>query len=55
MVSSSTDLKNIINEVKQTVGPLLLEITINKGARPDLGRPTSSPIENKNCFMKFLN
>jgi phosphonopyruvate decarboxylase len=35
-------------------GPVLLEIQVKKGARKDLGRPKTSPIENKNAFMKFL-
>jgi len=33
----------------------LLEIKVNKGARKDLGRPTLSPIQNKNSFIQFLN
>lgn len=32
-------------------GPVFLEIRVAKGARRDLGRPTSSPQENKNAFM----
>ena len=28
-------------------GPVLLEIKVNKGSRDDLGRPTTSPIDNK--------
>lgn len=30
------------------------EIRVNKGARDDLGRPTTTPIENKEAFMEFL-
>jgi len=36
-------------------GPFLLEISVKKGARKDLGRPKTSPIENKNVFMQFLS
>lgn len=36
-------------------GPALLEIRVNKGSRKDLGRPTTTPIENKEAFMKFLS
>jgi phosphonopyruvate decarboxylase len=32
-----------------------IEIKVKKGARKDLGRPTSTPIENKKAFMEFLN
>ncbi|WP_151702630.1 phosphonopyruvate decarboxylase [Nitrincola alkalilacustris] len=33
-------------------GPALLEITIAVGSRDDLGRPTSTPEENKRAFMR---
>jgi len=35
-------------------GPSLLEIRINKGARAELGRPKSSPAENRDAFMMQL-
>lgn len=35
-------------------GPSLLEIKTRKGARENLGRPTTTPIENKLAFMRFL-
>ncbi|XP_061166930.1 phosphonopyruvate decarboxylase-like isoform X1 [Saccostrea echinata] len=35
-------------------GPVLLEIKSRTGSRKDLGRPTRSPIENKEDFMHFL-
>ena len=44
----------IIKKIKNIDGPILLEIKVNKGARKDLGRPTSTPIENKEDFMKFI-
>ena len=31
-----------------------LEIKCRRGARSDLGRPTSTPAENKTAFMKFI-
>ena len=43
-----------IQQLKSAEGPALLEIRVNKGARKDLGRPTTTPIENKESFMKFL-
>jgi phosphonopyruvate decarboxylase len=36
-------------------GPVMLEISVKKGARKDLGRPKKSPMENKNAFMEYLN
>lgn len=38
-------------KVANLTGPILFEIKIAKGARKDLGRPTSSPIQNKQAFM----
>ena len=31
-----------------------IEVIVKKGARKDLGRPKTTPIENKEAFMKFL-
>ena len=40
--------------LQKSRGPALLEIRVNRGARAELGRPSTSPIENKKAFMKFL-
>lgn len=39
------------------IGQMLtfIEVKVKKGARKDLGRPTSSPADNKKAFMEFLN
>ncbi len=42
------------SKIKAMNGPVMLEIKVNKGARKDLGRPTRTPIENKEDFMGFL-
>ncbi|MCL1915763.1 MAG: phosphonopyruvate decarboxylase [Desulfovibrionaceae bacterium] len=34
--------------------PLFIEALVRKGARKDLGRPRSSPQENKEAFMRFI-
>ena len=52
--SSKDKIINLIQEMKEIKGPALLEIQVKKGFRKDLGRPTSSPKENKKSFMKFL-
>lgn len=38
--------------LKESEGTSLLEIRVNVGARGDLGRPTTTPIENKEAFIK---
>ena len=51
---SRDNIIDLIQEMKEIKGPALLEIQVKKGFRKDLGRPTSSPKENKKSFMKFL-
>ncbi len=53
--SSREELVKLLEKIKDGEGPILLEIKVQKGARKDLGRPTSTPIENKEAFMKFLD
>jgi len=40
--------------LRSSDGPALLEIRVRTGAREDLGRPKSSPKDNKDDFMEFL-
>ena len=42
-------LKNL-----KTDGPQLIEVKVRKGNRSDLGRPTTTPIENKTALMNYL-
>lgn len=35
-------------------GPVLVEVKVKKGNRKDLGRPTTTPIQNKDALMAFL-
>ena len=56
-VRSATEPEDIVNAVdhfQSLNGPTLLEIRIKKGSRKDLGRPKSSPLENRNVFMANL-
>lgn len=52
--STTTEITSQWSTLSEQTGPILLEIKIAKGARKDLGRPTSSPIENKKAFMQHL-
>lgn len=54
-VSDSVELKEKLETIKTMSGPILLEITVKKGARKDLGRPTTTPIQNKEALMSFLS
>jgi len=46
------ELKNILAENHD--GLTFIEVKVKKGARKDLGRPKSTPQENKEAFMKFI-
>lgn len=46
----STELKRLLDEA----GPGFLEVKVSKGARSDLGRPRSTPIENRDLLMQAL-
>lgn len=54
-VDSKYALNVILNEVKNLEGPILIEIKVKKGNRKDLGRPTTTPIQNKEALMDFLS
>lgn len=53
-VSTQEELDDVLAEIKEMNGPLLLQVCVRKGNRKDLGRPTTTPIENKEALMGFL-
>ncbi len=53
-VSLGSQLTSALEVVKSIDGPVLLEIKVKKGNRKDLGRPTTTPIQNKEALMAFL-
>lgn len=54
-VDKKSDLDVILNEAKYYEGPIFVEIKVKKGNRKDLGRPTTTPIQNKEALMDFLS
>lgn len=54
-VDNMQELEAILETVKKVKGPVLLQVCVKKGNRKDLGRPTTSPIQNKEAFMAYLN
>ena len=54
-VERREDLAEKLAQLRAAQGPAMLEILVRPGARDDLGRPQSSPIENKTAFKKFLS
>lgn len=53
-VENKEDLFEALRAVKMVEGPVLLQVCVKKGNRKDLGRPTTTPIQNKEALMDFL-
>ena len=53
-VERREDVAEKVAQLRAVRGPAMLEIMVQKGARADLGRPKTSPIENKTAFCEFL-
>ena len=51
---TQSELRVCLQELKGSLGPSLLEIRVRCGSRKDLGRPETTPIQNKDAFMDFL-
>lgn len=51
-VNNKEALENCLKGINE--GPVFLEVKVRKGNRKDLGRPTTTPIENKLALMNFL-
>ncbi len=48
------ELLTLNSQLSTLGGPILLEVQVRKGNRKDLGRPTTTPIQNKEALMDFL-
>lgn len=53
-VDDMEELMDVLNVVGASNGPLFIEIRVKKGNRKDLGRPTTTPVQNKEGLMIFL-
>jgi phosphonopyruvate decarboxylase len=51
-VKNPEELRRVLGERE---GPLFIEVMVRKGSHSDLGRPRSSPQENKEAFMQFIS
>lgn len=52
---SKEELIGILGKVKGLQGPVLIQVCVKKGNRKDLGRPTTTPVQNKEAFMAYLD
>ena len=48
------ELSTLNSQLSTLGGPILLEVQVKKGNRKDLGRPTTTPVQNKEALMGFL-
>jgi len=53
-VETEDEINKAISDALASQGPSLIEIKVSINSREDLGRPKSTPIENKEAFMKFI-
>lgn len=54
LVNTYEELNDVLNTIENISSPIFIEIRVSIYSRDDLGRPTISPIENKNNFMKYV-
>lgn len=52
--STKEEIHSAMETLRALEGPGLLEIKIAAGSRADLSRPKTTPVENKNAFMRNL-
>ncbi len=53
-VTTAQELDAALKQAADANALTFIEVKVKKGARKDLGRPTTTPIQNKNAFMEFL-
>ena len=53
LATTQEELATAWSQLQAASGPRLLEVRITTGSRDNLGRPTSTPVENKKAFMEW--
>ena len=54
LADSLETVEKLMADARQGPRPALLEIRVKRGARKDLGRPKSTPLQNRDALMKRL-
>lgn len=52
---STKELEECWKKINTMKGPVLLEVNVCLGSRDDLGRPDSTPLQNKQSFMELCS
>ena len=50
-----SDLASLVERMRSSTTPSLVELKVRPGARPDLGRPTRTPTESRKRFMAAID
>lgn len=53
-VSTAEEFTALSNRINTLEGPVMIELRVRIDSRDNLGRPTTTPVENKQAFMKNL-
>lgn len=53
-VTTAAEIESEIAASKDIKGPVFIEIQVKTGHRADIGRPTTTPVQNKSALMSFL-
>ena len=53
-IQTEDELRRALAALRMPGGPSLLEIAVVPGSRPDLGRPTLTPLQNKENFKRAI-
>jgi phosphonopyruvate decarboxylase len=53
-VKSVEDIAQAIEFASNDLGPHFIEVYVRPGSRDDIGRPTTTPAQNKDAFMEYL-
>lgn len=54
VAKTKDELQKVLTDIREMEGPILLEIRVKIDSRGNLGRPATSPVENKHDFMNYL-
>lgn len=55
LATDAEELNAALKRLNDYSGPVLLEVRVHRGNRKDLGRPTTTPVQNRDALMSFLN
>ena len=54
LAQNTQELETVLKQAEGLQGPVWIEVKVSISSRKDLGRPTTTPIQNKDSFMAFI-